>query len=180
MRLLEISGSLRRDSYNQALLDAAAAALPPDVEVFVWRGLGDIPAFDEDIEIVPEAVERLRCEISRADALLIATPEYNASVPGALKNALDWVSRPLDRTPLRNKPVAIVGASQGVFGGVWAQAELRKVLRTIGADVADRGFALPIAHEAFTTAGWLRDESLAADLHAVLLELVQRTARRAA
>ena len=180
MRLLEISGSLRRDSYNRALLDAAAAAAPPGVDVVVWRGLAGIPAYDEDVDTVPAAVERLRDEIARADAVLIATPEYNASVPGALKNALDWLSRPLDGTPLRHKPIGVVGASQGVFGAVWAQAELRKVLRTIGAEVTDRGVAVALAHEAFTPDGQLRDAALAAELYAVLLDLVQRTSRRAA
>src|SRR5262245_36321948 len=102
MRLFAISGSLRRGSYNAALLDLAAAERPPGVEFVVWRGLADVPAYDEDtdVEPAPRAVAALRAEIERADAVLIATPEYNASVPGALKNALDWSSRPYSANPL--------------------------------------------------------------------------------
>ncbi len=104
MRLLAISGSLRSGSYNSALLEAAAAESPSNVEFVVWRGLADIPAFNEDLGTVPPAVAALRREIARSDAVLIATPEYNASVPGALKDALDWVSRPFATNVLRNKP----------------------------------------------------------------------------
>ena len=131
MRLLAISGSLRRRSYNRALLDAAALECGPGVDFVFWSGLGAIPAYDEDEE-PPRSVALLKEEIAAADAVLFATPEYNASVPGALKNALDWVSRPFQANPLRGKPVAVIGASQGVFGAAWAQAELRKILGTIG------------------------------------------------
>ena len=119
---------------------------------------------DDDGESAPEAVVRLREAIAGADAVLVATPEYNASVPGVLKNALDWVSRPLAVNPLRNVPVAVVGASSGVFGAVWAQAELRKVLSAIGARVLDA--ELPVGHAAtrFDEQGRLTDEEVRARL----------------
>jgi chromate reductase len=103
----------------------------------------------------------MRDQIAGADAVLFATPEYNASVPGALKNALDWISRPIAANVLRNKPVAVIGASTGLFGAAWAQAQLRKILQTIGATVVDRELALAQAHQQFDQRGSL----LAADLH---------------
>ncbi len=179
MRLLAISGSLRAGSYNSLLLQAAAAECPT-VELVVWRALAEIPAFDEDLLVVPSAVAALRDAIAQSDAVLIATPEYNASVPGALKNALDWASRPFDANALRGKPAAIIGASRGLFGAVWAQAELRKVLRAIGADVDERDLPVPRAHEAFTPDGRLRDPQLAAALETLLDRLSQRARKRAA
>src|SRR4051794_9551616 len=139
MRVLGISGSLRRDSHNTELLRAAASLLPSGVEFELYEGLRDIPLYDEDVCATeqPAAVLRLKERIAAADAVLFATPEYNHSIPGVLKNALDWVSRPLAETPLKAKPVAVIGASTGMFGAVWAQAELRKVLGAIGAKVID-------------------------------------------
>ena len=180
MRLLAISGSLRSGSYNSALLHAAEAESPADVEFVLWRDLAAIPAFNEDLERAPPpSVMSLRREIARSDAVLIATPEYNRSVPGALKNALDWVSRPFATNALRNKPVAVVGASQGLFGAVWAQAELRKILATIGARVQDRDLPVSQAHEAFTE-GRLRDPRLAARLRVIVAALVHSAEQRAA
>ena len=182
MRLFAISGSLRRGSYNAALLDAAAADCPTGVEFVVWRGLADLPAYDEDIDVepAPRPVAALRAEIERADALLIATPEYNASVPGALKNALDWVSRPFAANVLRGKPVAVIGASTGLFGAVWAQAEVRKILGAIGAQVDGREVPVARAHEAFGPDGRLRDPERAALLRAIVRDLVRPEAQRAA
>ena len=132
MRILGIAGSLRRGSHNRRLLRTAAHLLPSGADLVEWDGLADLPAFDEDLENDPPAVvQAFLDEIEGADAVLIATPEYNASVPGALKNALDWASRPLATNAFRNKPVAVIGASIGLFGAVWAQAELRKVLAAI-------------------------------------------------
>jgi chromate reductase len=180
MRLLAISGSLRRRSYNSALLDAAAAECGPGVEFVLWNGLDTIPGYNEDVDHVPLSVTLLKAEIAAADAILFATPEYNASVPGALKNALDWVSRPFDANPLRDKPVAVIGASQGIFGAAWAQADLRKILRTIGARVEDH--ELPVAHaqHAFTPEGRLRNPQQAAALTSILEAVVQRSCRKAA
>jgi chromate reductase len=182
VRLLAVSGSLRRGSYNSALLDAAATECPVDAELVVWRRLADIPPYDEDLDTAPypPAVASLRDEIARADAVLIATPEYNASIPGALKNALDWVSRPWATNPLRDKPVAVIGASTGVFGAVWAQAELRKVLGVIGARVDERELLVVHAHEAFDDGGRLRDAQLAARLRSIVRDLTSRAQQRAA
>jgi chromate reductase, NAD(P)H dehydrogenase (quinone) len=181
MRLLAISGSLRRGSYNSALLEAAAAECPQDVEFVVWRGLADLPAYDEELETsAPLAVAAFRSEIARSAAVLVATPEYNASVPGALKNAFDWASRPFATNALRGKPVAVIGASTGLFGAVWAQAELRKILRTIGARVDERQVAVVKAHEAFTSEGRLRDPENAAALRAIVRDLFRHGAQRAA
>src|SRR5581483_5052719 len=118
MRILGISGSLRVGSHNTRLLHAAAGLLPDGVELELFEGLRDVPPYDEDadVEPAPAAVARLRAAIADADALLISTPEYNSSVPGQLKNALDWASRPRAAAALRDKPVAVVGASAGAFG----------------------------------------------------------------
>jgi chromate reductase, NAD(P)H dehydrogenase (quinone) len=184
--ILGISGSLRRNSYNTALLRAAARALPGGVELARFGALADIPPFDEDLEREPGpgAVRRLREAIASADALLIATPEYNASIPGQLKNALDWASRPFVANALRGKPVAVIGASTGPFGAVWAQAELRKVLRTIGARVVERELAIGAAQEAFDPAGRLLDrsdfEALGEIVHALLEEADERPSGLAA
>src|SRR5262249_21010376 len=149
MRLLAVSGSLRRDSHNTRLLRAAAQQLPPEAELELYDGLKQIPPFDEDDEAHPGAeVERWHAAIDAADAVLIATPEYNSSIPGQLKNALDWASRPKADAVLRNKPVAVVGASKSMFGALWAQAELRKVLSSAGARVLDAELAVATAHEA--------------------------------
>ena len=181
MRVLGISGSLRRDSHNTELLRAAATLLPSGTEFEIYDGLQEIPPFDEDHEgEAPLAVHRLREEIGAADAVLFATPEYNHSIPGHLKNALDWVSRPYATNTLRNKPVAVMGASTGMFGAVWAQAELRKVLRTMGASVLEAGLSVPAAQSAFTAEGRLREPELARALRRIVHELLEETVERAA
>jgi chromate reductase len=148
MRVLGISGSLRRNSHNTELLRAAAKLLPSGVEFELYEGLKDIPPYVEDEEAeTPDSVLRLRRHIADADAILFATPEYNHSIPGALKNALDWVSRPYATNTMRGKPVAVIGASTGMFGAVWAQAELRKVAAALGARVIDREVPVPAADE---------------------------------
>jgi chromate reductase, NAD(P)H dehydrogenase (quinone) len=162
--VLGISGSLRRDSHNTKLLGAAGELveeLGGDFEVF--DGLRSIPPYDEDDDIRdgPLAVARLREAIDSADAILFATPEYNSSIPGVLKNAIDWASRPHNESPLRNKPVAVIGASTGMFGAVWAQAELRKVLGSAGARVADVELAVGHAHEHLDLAGHPSDSAQA-------------------
>jgi len=146
MRVLGISGSLRRDSLNTALLRAAAARLPAGAELIEYEGLRQVPPYDEDVEAAatPAAVEELRTAVRDADAVLVATPEYNSSIPGQLKNALDWVSRPAGRSALNGKPAAAIGASTGIFGAVWAQAELRRVLAAMGGRVVDA--ELPVGH----------------------------------
>src|SRR2546428_3261756 len=162
MKVLAISGSLRRDSYNTKLLRAAAELFPPEVDFVLYQGVKEVPPYDEedDVQPAPLAVADLRSAIREADAVLFSTPEYNSSIPGSLKNAIDWASRPLATNPLRNKPVAVVGASIGAFGAVWAQAELRKVLAATGARVVDGEVAIGHAHARFGEDGRLEDDAL--------------------
>jgi chromate reductase len=159
-RVLGISGSLRRDSHNTSLLRAAAEAAGPDIEFELYDGLKQIPPYDEDDDVDPrpESVARLNEAIAAADAVFFSTPEYNSSIPGQLKNAIDWVSRPVATNALRNKPVAVVGASTGGFGAVWAQGELRKVLAAVGARVLDLELPVPHAHTRFEDGGLTDDE----------------------
>jgi chromate reductase len=182
MKVLGISGSLRGGSHNTKLLRAAADFLPDDVEFELWEGLKAVPPYDEDddTEQAPAAVARLRAAIAGADAVLIATPEYNSSIPGQLKNALDWASRPVATSVLRNKPVAVIGASIGAFGAVWAQGELRKVLAAIGARVVEVEIAVGHAHERFDDEGRLADEDLRGQLQEAVEILVAQTRPRVA
>jgi len=175
MRILGISGSLRRDSHNTRLLRAAAEMLPPGAELELFDGLGSVPPYneDDDGERAPAGVERLRDAIASADALLIGTPEYNASIPGGLKNAIDWASRPYPDNVLRGKPVAVIGASTGLFGAVWAQAELRKSLRHTGAHVLDDELPVGTADHAFTPSGELVDP----ELNRRLADLIEQLGR---
>jgi chromate reductase len=174
MRILGISGSLRRDSHNTRLLRGVGNLLPEGVELVVFDQLAGIPPYNEDEEHeTPPAVAALKAAIAGADAVLVATPEYNASIPGVLKNALDWVSRPVQSTPLMGKPAAVIGASTGLFGAVWAQAETRKVLSTIGARVVDREIPIPVADEALGADGLPLDDDARELLGATLTELIE-------
>jgi chromate reductase len=148
MRVLGISGSLRRGSYNHALLREAAERLPAGVELVEFERLAEIPPYDADLEAgpTPAAVAEMREAMREADAVLVATPEYNHSIPGVLKNALDWASRPAGQSALTGTPAAVIGASTGMFGAVWAQAETRKVLGALGGRVVET--ELPVARAA--------------------------------
>ena len=182
MKILGISGSLRGDSHNTKLLHAAAELFPDEVELELWNGLKAVPPYDEDDDVdpAPAAVAGLRAALAGADAVLFATPEYNSSVPGQLKNALDWASRPVATNVLRNKPVAVVGASAGAFGAVWSQAELRKVLAAIGARVVDGEVAVGHASTRFDEEGRLNDDSLREQLGEVVEALVAAAEARPA
>jgi chromate reductase len=174
MLILGVSGSLRADSYNTKLLRAAGELLLDDVQYEIWDGLKAVPPYDEDDdhEPAPAAVARMRADFAGADAILFATPEYNSSVPGQLKNAIDWASRPLATNVLRNKPVAVVGASTGMFGAVWSQAELRKVLAATGARVVEGELPVPHAPSRFDERGRLIDDDLRVRLGEVVYSLV--------
>jgi chromate reductase len=176
IRILGISGSLRSGSHNTALLRAAAMSLPSGAELEVFDGLRDLPPYDADFDVEPvdEAVAHLRSAIADADGVLIATPEFNGSIPGALKNALDWASRPFPDNALKGKPVAVVGASTGLFGAVWAQAETKKILGIVGADVLDGELPVGQASGAFREDGHLMED----DLRNALEELVGVLASR--
>jgi chromate reductase len=182
MKVLAISGSLRGGSHNTKLLRAAAGFLPDDVQFELWEGLKAVPPYDEDddTEPAPAAVAQLRAAIAGADAVLIATPEYNSSIPGQLKNALDWASRPAATNVLRNKPVAVIGASIGAFGAVWAQGELRKVLGAIGARVAEVEVAVGHADKRFDEQGGISDEDLRGQLREAVDVLVAQARPRVA
>jgi chromate reductase, NAD(P)H dehydrogenase (quinone) len=179
VRVLGISGSLRRESHNTRLLRAAAELLPPPVEFELFEGLKGVPPYDEDDDgdLAPFGVRRLREAIAAADAVLIATPEYNSSIPGQLKNALDWASRPFPDNVLRNKPVAVIGASTGSYGAVWAQAEARKVLSATGARVVDAELPVAGAERAFSGTR-LADDDAHAGLAQILDDLVAEVAER--
>jgi chromate reductase, NAD(P)H dehydrogenase (quinone) len=180
VRVLGISGSLRQGSHNTHLLRVAAEVVPPPHELAIFDGLRDVPPYDadDDTEPAPEAVQRLRNAIGGADAILIATPEYNSSLPGQLKNAIDWASRPFPSNVLRNKPVAVIGASKGMFGAVWAQAEARKVLGATGARVVDVELPVPHAEAAFA-GDRLADADVHENLAGIVEELIQAAARPA-
>jgi len=170
MRVLAISGSLRRDSNNSALLRALREEAPAGVEVEVWDGLKEVPPYDGDDDVVPgpAQVEAFRSLVREADAVFFATPEYNSSIPGALKNALDWASRPLATNAFRNKPVAVIGSSAGAFGGVWAAAELRKVLAAMGARVTEVEIVVGHAHDKLDELGELADDDIRDELREAL------------
>src|SRR4051812_7268697 len=163
------------------LMRAAGENLPPGVELIVLDGsvLRAIPPYDQDEEgAPPEAVEELKAAIAEADGVLFATPEYNGSIPGQLKNALDWVSRPFEHNPLRNKPVAVISASTGMFGAVWASAELRKVLGLIGARSLDRDTPVGLAKTAFDADGRLEGPESVESVKGVVADLVELVRER--
>ena len=179
MRIVAVSGSLRRRSYNTSLLRAAAELAPGDVEISLLERdlIAAIPPYDADVEGegAPASVIELKRRIAEADAVLFATPEYNSSVPGQLKNALDWVSRPMAENPLRGKPVLVVGASASAYGAVWAQAELRKVLGILGARNVDAEVAVSHAPARFDEDGRLEDPVVREQLADALADLVAET-----
>lgn len=182
MRVLGISGSLRRDSYNQALLRVAAERLPAGVGWSEFDQLGEIPPYDADLEEggapAPVAVEALRAAMREADAVLIATPEYNHSIPGVLKNALDWASRPAGESALMGTPAAVIGASTGMFGAVWAQAETRKVLGALGGRVVETELPVPHAAQAYADGGLELSLEQTEVLDGLLAELVGEAEER--
>jgi chromate reductase len=179
MRVLGLSGSLRRGSLNTALLRAAAERLPAGVELVEFERLADVPPYSEDAEAgpVPEAVRELREAILAADAVLIATPEYNHSLPGQLKNALDWASRPAGHSALNGKPAAAIGASKSMFGGVWAQAELRRVMGAMGGRVIEAELPVAHAHDILNEGRLELEPEQAERLEEILAELVASAER---
>jgi chromate reductase len=156
------------------LLAAAAKELPDDAVFLVFEDIALIPPYNEDVDArqTPEAVQALRCAIADASGIVITTPEYNGSVPGLLKNAIDWASRPYPDHVLRGKPVIVVGASIGAYGATLAQAELRRVLKGIGAHVLEAELAVAQAHEAFAADGGLMNAQLRSELASLVHALV--------
>jgi len=174
MRILAISGSLRAGSVNAGLLRARAEEVPAEVEVEHFDRLRAIPPYDEDTEADGQGVEELlalRAALDAADAVVFATPEYNGSIPGQLKNVLDWISRPIATNELRNKPVAVISASNGQFGAVWAAEDLKKVLKILGARVLKDSVAVPLAHTQFTAEGRFGNANVRTQLRSLVESL---------
>ena len=176
VRIVGIAGSLRQGSFNRLVLDAAARQLPDHVEMTIWEGLEHVPPFNEDAEIgpVPAAVAEIRRLIDTADGLMIVTPEYNGAMPGQLKNALDWASRPRGQAELEGKLVATASAAASPHGGAWAQEGLRKVLGIIGAEVTDTQLVVGHVWQQFDDSSDLVDPALHPRLVDLLAELVTR------
>ncbi|HVK75889.1 MAG TPA: NAD(P)H-dependent oxidoreductase [Kofleriaceae bacterium] len=175
LRLLGVAGSLRKASLNRALLRAIADALPAGAATLeLFDGLGALPTFDPDSPAEPEPVARWKQALAAADGVVIATPEYNYSIPGVLKNAIDWASRPPPTSPLRNKPMGIVSAATGISGGMRAQYHLRQILVYTNSPVMlQPEVILPRAHERFDAAGQLADASTGALLAAFGAGLIE-------
>jgi chromate reductase len=161
MRILGIPGSLRAASYNRALLRAAIEVAPAGITIAIFEGLGAIPPYNADVEAEgdPEPVVALKTAIRDADALLIATPEYNYGVPGVLKNAIDWASRPPGKSVLNRKPAALMGATPGGTGTARSQLALRQsFVFTETYVLLQPEVLVPRAHEKVDAAGRLTDE----------------------
>jgi chromate reductase len=197
IRILAVAGSLREESVNRRLIRLAARLAPEGIELVEFDSLGAVEPYDEDVEAggFPPGAAAFAAAIRATDGMLIATPEYNGSVPGQLKNALDWASRPdghvegtgLPASTLYSRPVAVASASTGQFGAVWARDELAKVLRTQGArPIVEPSVTVPNAHQAFDDDGDLmtaatreRLVQLLDELAAMVRLLREAAARRA-
>src|SRR5918999_5830290 len=180
MKILALSGSLRQGSYNTALARAARDLAPPGVEIELFEGLARLPHYDQDLDerdaAAPPAVRRPRERIEDADALLVVTPEFNGSLRGVLKNAIDWASARHSGSWLRNKTVAIAGATTGQYGAIWAQQDLRKVLGTTGARVIAGELPVSRAQTVFDSVGRLVDPLVEERLRSHLASLVAEAA----
>jgi len=176
MKILALSGSLRAGSYNTALARAAAELAPDGVEIELFDGLGLMPHYDQDLDQegidTPSSVAELRRRVDEADALFLVTPEYNGSTTGVLKNAIDWISARHRGTWLRNKTVAIAGATTGDYGAIWAQQDLRRILGIAGARVVANELPVARAHTAFDDSGALTSPLIAERLRSHLEALV--------
>jgi chromate reductase len=177
LHILGISGSLRKDSYNSMLLEATAELMPPGMSLEIFD-LADLPMYNPDDEKpFPQAVLEFRIRLAQADAVLIATPEYNSSISAALKNAIDWASRP-PKQPLNGKPVAIMGASTGNFGTLRAQLHLRQILIHVGAlPLGKPEVLVGRAEQAFDADGYLVDKVARGFLRDMLVALAEWTER---
>lgn len=180
MRILAISGSLREGSFNTSLARAAVELAPPGAEVELFDGLGDLPPYSQDVDApgaeLPAPVRTFRSAVEAADALFIATPEYNGSVPGVLKNAIDWASSRHRGSSFQNKTVAIAGATTGAYGAIWAQQDLRRILGIAGARVTEGELPVATAQNVFDKAGRLAEPLVADRLRDHLAGLVAEAA----
>ena len=173
-RILTLVGSLRSNSDNRHLAEAAVKLAPSGIAVEIFESLADVPLYNEDID-QPGAVaaaDRLRAEVQSADALLLVTPEYNGTMSAALKNAIDWISRPFGMGVITGKPVAVIGTSHGQYGGVWAHEDARKSARIAGANVLDDlKLSVAAAHTRFADIHPVADEEIAVTIPEILTSL---------
>jgi chromate reductase len=179
VKILGIAGSLRRGSYNRAVLRAAQGLAPENMRLEVFGDLGSIPPFNQDEENdPPEAVARLKQAVRAADGILFVTPEYNYSVPGVLKNAIDWASRPYGDSAWAGKPAAIMGASTGMIGTARAQYHLRQMLVFLDMHALNRPeVMIPSAQDKFDAQGNIKDEKTRQKIRELLAALAQWTVR---
>jgi chromate reductase, NAD(P)H dehydrogenase (quinone) len=174
VEIVGIAGSRRSASWARSLLRAAANRPPVNVRVTLWDGLAAVPSFNEDAEDpVPAGVAEMRDLIERSDALLIATPEYNQAIPGVLKNALDWASRPLGASVLTDMPVAVVGTSPLPSGAASALSDVQEVLSALRAEVVEADLAVGQVHTRIDAAGKISDPELAARVTELLVKLAR-------
>ncbi|MFJ2606401.1 NAD(P)H-dependent oxidoreductase [Streptomyces sp. NPDC091279] len=175
VRILALVGSLRAGSHNRQLAEAAVKLAPEGADVELYEGLGEIPFYNEDIDVegsVPAAAARLRAAAQSADAFLLFSPEYNGTIPAVLKNAIDWLSRPYGAGAFGGKPTAVVGTAFGQFGGVWAQDETRKAVGIAGAKVIeDIKLSIPGSVTRFAETHPADDAEVAAQVTEVIARL---------
>ena len=181
MNILVLVGSLRAGSWTAQLSDAATELLPDGSRATVYAGLGDLPHYDQDLDTdqPPAPVAALRDAVRRADGLVVATPEYNGSMPGVLKNAIDWASRPRGASSLTGKPVAVISVSPSPRGAQWAREEAEKVLRVAGAVPLEQSLGVPSVHAAVVD-GQLEDRDVESALRALMQALVSADEERQA
>ena len=181
MNILVLVGSLRTGSWTAQLTDAATELLPEGSRATVYAGLGDLPHYDQDLDTdrPPAPVAALRDAVRRADGLVVATPEYNGSMPGVLKNAIDWASRPRGASSLTGKPVAVISVSPSPRGAQWAREEAEKVLRVAGAVPLEQSLSVPSVHAAVVD-GQLEDRDVERALRALMQALVSADEERQA
>jgi NAD(P)H-dependent FMN reductase len=173
VKVLVLLGSLRKESVNRQLAELAADVAPAGTSVELFDRLGEVPFYNEDIDNddAPEPVRALRAAAAEADAALIVTPEYNGSIPGVLKNAIDWLSRPYGNSAFGGKPAAVVGAALGQYGGVWAHDETRKSFGIAGARVVE-DLKLSIPATSFDGKHPRENAEVVSDLRGVVEKLV--------
>jgi NAD(P)H-dependent FMN reductase len=183
VRILAFVGSLRAGSTNRRLAEAAVSLAPEGVEIEIYEGLGEVPFYNEDIDVndsVPAAAARLRTAAEQADAFLLFSPEYNGTVPAALKNAIDWLSRPYGAGAISGKPVAVVGTAFGQYGGVWAHDDARKAAGVAGGKVLeDAKLSLPGSLTRFAETHPAEDDEVVAGLTDVIQRLGSQVAEAA-
>ncbi|NAZ77405.1 FMN reductase [Kineococcus sp. T13] len=182
--VLVLVGSLRSGSINRQIAETAVALAPEGVELSIYEGLGDLPFYNEDVDVegaVPQSALAFRAAVAAADAVLVVTPEHNGTMPAVLKNAVDWASRPYGASPLTGKPLVAIGSAFGQYGGVWAQDDARKSFGIAGAHVlTEVAMAIPGSVVRFADTHPKDDAEVVEKLTVVLGGLVAATTVAAA